>query len=157
MSTSAAAQPAMIIPCMHYDDAPAAIEWLCRAFGFQKRLVVPGEANTIKHAELSLGTGMIMMSSAGRGTQFDRLITQPGAAGDHETQCPYVIVPDADAVYRTAVAAGAEIVIDIQDEDYGGRGFTCRDPEGHVWNFGSYNPWMEQDNHQDAKDAKKRG
>jgi uncharacterized glyoxalase superfamily protein PhnB len=55
-----------------------------------------------------------------------------------------VIVPDADAVYRTAVAAGAEILIDIKDEDYGGRGFTCRDFEGHVWNFGSYNPWAVQ-------------
>ncbi len=51
------------------------------------------------------------------------------------------MVADPDALFRSAQAAGAEIVIDIKDEDYGGRGFTCRDPEGHVWSFGSYDPW----------------
>ena len=57
------------------------------------------------------------------------------------TQSPYVIVADADAHYARAKAAGAEIVMDIKDEDYGGRGYSCRDPEGHVWNFGTYDPW----------------
>ncbi len=108
MSTAAVSQPSMIIPCMQYDDAPAAIEWLCKAFGFKKKMVVPGENGLIMHAELTLGDGMIMMDSTGRGTQFDRLMSQPAAAGDRETQCPYVIVPDADAVYRTAKAAGAD-------------------------------------------------
>jgi uncharacterized glyoxalase superfamily protein PhnB len=44
-------------------------------------------------------------------------------------------------VYRSAKAAGAEMVRDIADMEYGGRAFTCRDPEGHVWSVGSYNPW----------------
>jgi uncharacterized glyoxalase superfamily protein PhnB len=52
-----------------------------------------------------------------------------------------VIVPDADAHYERAKAAGAAIVYDIRDEDYGGRGYSCRDPEGHLWNFGTYDPW----------------
>jgi uncharacterized glyoxalase superfamily protein PhnB len=53
-----------------------------------------------------------------------------------------MIVPDPDAHYARAKAEGAEIVIDIKDEDYGGRGYTCRDLEGHVWTFGSYDPWQ---------------
>jgi uncharacterized glyoxalase superfamily protein PhnB len=57
------------------------------------------------------------------------------------TQSPYFVVRDADQVYRQAKAAGAEIVIEIKDEDYGGRVFSCRDPEGHLWNVGSYDPW----------------
>ncbi len=57
------------------------------------------------------------------------------------TQSPYVVVPDADEVYQRAKGNGAEIVIDIKDEDYGGRGFSCRDPEGHLWNIGTYDPW----------------
>jgi len=42
---------------------------------------------------------------------------------------------------RYSDAAGAEVVIEIKDEDYGGRGCSCRDPEGNVWSFGSYDPW----------------
>ena len=53
----------------------------------------------------------------------------------------HLVVRDADQVYRQAKAAGAEIVIEIKDEDYGGRVFSCRDPEGHLWNVGSYDPW----------------
>jgi uncharacterized glyoxalase superfamily protein PhnB len=57
------------------------------------------------------------------------------------TQSAYIIVEDADAHYARAVAAGAEIVMEIKDEDYGGRGYSCRDLEGHLWNFGTYDPW----------------
>ena len=57
------------------------------------------------------------------------------------TQSPYVIVPDADAHHALAVAAGAKVVYPLKDEDYGGRGYSCLDPEGHLWNFGTYDPW----------------
>src|SRR5262245_54668997 len=60
-----------------------------------------------------------------------------------DTQSPHLVVADADAIYHRAVAAGAEIVIEIKDEDYGGRGFCCRDPEGHLWNVGTYDPWKK--------------
>jgi uncharacterized glyoxalase superfamily protein PhnB len=133
---------ATIIPGMRYRDAPAAIEWLCKAFGFEKQLVVPGPNGTIAHAQLTFGNGMIMLGS-GHGNEYGRLIKQPDEIGGAETQAAYVIVPDADAHYARAKAAGAEIVIDIKDESYGGRGYTCRDLEGHIWNFGTYNPWQE--------------
>ncbi len=132
--------PAIIIPCMRYRNAPAAIEWLCKAFGFEKHLVVPGQNGTIAHAQLTFGNGMIMLSSV-QDNEFGRLMKQPDEIGGTETQTACIIVADADAHYARAKAAGAEIVMDIKDEDYGGRGFTCRDPEGHIWNFGTYDPW----------------
>ncbi len=132
-----------IIPTMRYKDAAKAIEWLCRAFGFKKHLVVPGPNNTIAHAELTLGNGMIMLGSIVQ-NEYGRLIKQPSEIGGAETQAPYLILEDPDAHYRQAKASGAEIIFEIKDEDYGGRGYTCRDLEGHIWNFGSYNPWKRQ-------------
>jgi uncharacterized glyoxalase superfamily protein PhnB len=131
---------ATIVPTMRYRDALAAIDFLCRAFGFEKKLVVPGERGAVDHAQLTFGNGMIMLSSLKDGA-FDCLMTHPSDTGGAETQCAYVIVADVDAHYRRAKAAGATIVIDIKDQDYGGRLYTCRDPEGHIWNFGSYDPW----------------
>lgn len=133
---------ATVIPCLRYRDAPAAIEWLCESFGFKKQLVVPNDDGTIAHAQLSFGNGMIMLGSVLEvEIEFGCLIKQPDEIGGAETQSAYVVVSDADAVYTHAKAAGAEIVIEIKDEDYGGRGFSCRDLEGHLWNFGTYDPW----------------
>jgi uncharacterized glyoxalase superfamily protein PhnB len=131
---------ATVIPCLRYRDAPAAIEWLCGTFGFTPQLVVPGEDGRIAHAQLSYGNGMIMLASV-FDTAFGRLLKQPDETGKAVTQSAYLAVNDADLVYGRALEAGAQIVLDIKDEDYGGRGFTCRDPEGHVWSIGTYDPW----------------
>ena len=131
-----------VISCLRYRDAPAAIEWLCNTFGFEKHLVVPNEDGTIAHAQLSFGNGMIMLGSVQKDeAEFGRLMKQPDELGGGQTQSPYLIVNDADAVYASAKAAGAKIAIEIKDEDYGGRGFSCLDLEGHLWNFGTYDPW----------------
>lgn len=133
-----------VIPCLRYRDAPAAIDWLCKVLGFERHLVVPGEKGAIHHAELSFGNGMVMLGSvqgAMHDSEFDRLLKQPDDIGGAETQTPYLVVRDADAVYARVKAAGAKIVLDIRDEDYGGRGFSCRDPEGRLWNIGTYDPW----------------
>lgn len=143
MSIGAKNTTATVIPAMRYRDAATAIDWLCRAFGFERHLVVPGENGTIAHAQLRFGNGMIMLGSARKG-EYDRLIRQPSDIGGAATQAPYIIVEDADAHYARARSAGAEIVIDIEDQDHGGRAYTCRDPEGHIWNFGTYDPWQDQ-------------
>jgi len=131
-----------VIPVLRYREASAAIEWLCEAFGFEKNLVVPNEDGTIAHAQLSFGNGMIMLGSVPKNeTDFGRLMKQPDEIGGAETQSSYVIVEDADAAYARAKASGARIAIEIKDEDYGGRGFTCYDLEGHLWSFGTYDPW----------------
>ncbi|HWZ97888.1 MAG TPA: VOC family protein [Candidatus Dormibacteraeota bacterium] len=130
-----------IIPGMRYRNAPAAVDWLCNAFGFEKHLVIPGDNNTISHAQLSFGGGMIMLGSI-KDNEFSKMMKQPDEIGGAETQSCYVVVADTDAHYARAKAAGAQIFIDIHDEEYGGRGYACRDLEGHIWYFGSYNPWQ---------------
>jgi len=129
-----------VIPAMRYRDANAAIEWLCKAFGFEKHFVVPGEQGTVPHAQLSFGNGMIMLGSA-RDDEFGQWVKPPGETGGIGTQSAYVIVEDADAHYSRAKASGAEIVMEVEDQDYGGRLYSCRDPEGHLWSFGTYDPW----------------
>ncbi|MEO8250702.1 MAG: VOC family protein [Burkholderiales bacterium] len=131
-----------VIPCLRYRDAPAAIEWLCRHFGFEKHAVYPHRDGTIAHAQLTFGNGMIMLGSVlEEETEWGHHIRQPDQVGDAETQSPYVVVSDADAIYRQVKTAGCAIVMEIRDEDYGGRGFSCRDLEGHLWSFGTYDPW----------------
>src|SRR5262249_23391287 len=132
-----------VIPCLRYRDAPAAIQWLCRVFGFEEQLVVPNEDGTIAHAQLSFGNGMIMLGSAAD-SEFGRLMKLPDEIGGAETQTAYVVVSDADLVYRQAKAAGAEIVRDIQDEDYGGGGGTRRGLPKHIWRITSYYPSRQQ-------------
>jgi uncharacterized glyoxalase superfamily protein PhnB len=133
---------ATIIPVLRYRDAPAAIEWLCKVFGFEKHLVVPDEDGSVAHAQLSFGNGMIMLASVPKSeTEFGRLMKQPDEMGGAQTQTSYVVVTDVDAVYANAKIGGAKIATEIRDEDYGGRGFSCYDLEGHLWSFGSYDPW----------------
>ena len=130
-----------MIPCLRYHDAPGMIGWLCDTFGFARHLVVEDGNGGIAHAQLTLGPGMLMLGSW-REDAFAKLQSTPGKLGG-TTQSPYLVVADADAVYVKAKAAGAEIVYDLRDEDYGGRGFSCRDPEGHLWSIGTYDPWAE--------------
>lgn len=131
-----------VIPALRYRDAPKAIDWLCRAFGFERHLVVPGEEGTIAHAQLSFGRGMIMLGSGGAHAEgYDALVAAPRERGGPASQSLYVVVEDADAHCERARAAGAEIVLELSDKPYGGRDYTCRDPEGHVWTFGTYDPW----------------
>ena len=142
MSSTAKNTRATVVPCLRYRDAPKAIDWLSSVFGFEQHLVVPNDDGTIAHAQLSYGNGMVMLSSVSKAeNEFGRLTKQPDEIDGMETQSPYLIVTDADAVYRQAKAAGAKIEIEIKDEDYGGRGFSCRDLKGHLWNVGTYDPW----------------
>ncbi|MFC7288696.1 VOC family protein [Herminiimonas glaciei] len=142
MSKSVTATRSSIIPCLRYRDALAAIDWLCAVFGFEKQAVYTNPDGSVAHAQLVLGGGMIMIGSVVADSEWGKLIRQPDEIGGDETQSPYLIVADADVVYERARAAGAEIVIDIKFEDYGGRGFSCRDLEGRLWSIGTYDPWQ---------------
>ena len=128
-----------IIPTLRYLDAKSMIDWLCDAFGFQRHLVVEDEQGGIAHAQLTLGNAMIMLGSA-RDDAFGKLMSTAEALGG-VSQSAYIVVADIDALCARARACGAEIVMAPKDEDYGGRGFSCRDPEQQLWNFGSYDPW----------------
>ena len=125
---------------MLYRNAPAAIEWLCDVFGFEKHAVYPGANGTIAHAELTFGNGMIMLGSAAP-SEYSKLMVHPDETGLRNTHNINLISTDPDAVYEKAKQAGAEIVSEIEDKHYGGRGFSCRDLEGYLWHVGSYDPW----------------
>jgi uncharacterized glyoxalase superfamily protein PhnB len=131
-----------VIPCLRYQDAPRMIEWLCDVFGFARHAVHADSTGGIVHAQLTLGSGMIMLGSA-RDDDFGKLQPTPAQLGGN-SQSPYLVVSDADVVYARVQAKGGTITLPIKDEDYGGRGFCCRDPEGHLWSIGTYDPWKMQ-------------
>ena len=144
-----------VIPALRYRDARAAIEWLCSVLGFTRHAVYEGAGGVINHAELALGGGMIMLGSMkenergkenepGKEDAQSRRFKAPADLGGVETSSAYIVVPDADAVYARAQAAGATIVRPLQDMEYGSREFTVSDPEGHSWSVGTYNPWSTQ-------------
>jgi uncharacterized glyoxalase superfamily protein PhnB len=120
----------MIIPTLRYQDAKAAIDFLERAFGFERRHVTENEDGTVAHAELTHGTGMLMLGTAREGDRF-----QTGRA------VIYVVVQDPDSHHDRAKAAGATIIQELTDQDYGSREFAAEDPEGNVWSLGTYDPF----------------
>jgi uncharacterized glyoxalase superfamily protein PhnB len=132
-----------IYPCLGYRDAKAAIRWLCDAFGFEERMVHPGEDREVAHAELSLGAGIVMLGSAS--DDMPAVDTDAFTAGGEPdfSRIPfalYVAIEDVDAHCERARAAGAEIVREPNDTDYGSREYACRDLERNVWSFGTYQP-----------------
>lgn len=134
---------ASIIPTLRYEDAPKMINWLCDAFGFGRHLVVEDGEGGIAHAQLTRGNAMIMLGTA-RDDAFGALQSTARTLGGI-SQSPYIIVDDLDAVCEHARNAGAEIAMEPKNEDYGGRAFSCWDPEGQLWNFGTYNPWSAEE------------
>jgi uncharacterized glyoxalase superfamily protein PhnB len=132
-----------IIPGHRYRNAPAAIDWLCQVFGFERKAVYEGENGTIAHAELTLGNGMIMLGSQ-KDDEFGHGFMSPEELGGVETRSVYLVVADADAAYARAVAAGGVVIRPLQDTPYGSREFAVKDPEGHSWSAGTYDPWAKQ-------------
>ena len=131
-----------LIPCLRYRDVPAALEWLCRAFDFEQQRVIEDRLVGVIHAQLGFGSGMVMIGPV-TDSSYGQELRHPDEVGGVSTQAIYVVVSSADGLYNQAKAAGAEIVIELKDEDYGGRSFSCRDLEGHLWTFGTYDPWAE--------------
>lgn len=135
-----------VIPCLRYADAPAAIDFLCDAFGFERHAVYTDEADPsiVHHAQLTLGDGMIMLGSDRPGGVKDLYRWKTPAEAVGITQCVCCYVADVDAHAATAKAAGAHIIRGPYDnEGYPGRGYDALDTEGNVWNFGSYDAWEE--------------
>jgi uncharacterized glyoxalase superfamily protein PhnB len=132
-----------IYPCLGYRDAKAAIRWLIEAFGFEERMVHPGDDREVAHAELSLGPGIIMLGSASDDmADVDTDALTAGGKVDF-SRIPfalYVAIEDVDAHCERTRAAGAEIVREPSDTDYGSREYAARDLEGNVWSFGTYRP-----------------
>jgi uncharacterized glyoxalase superfamily protein PhnB len=125
-----------VIPCLPYADPRAAIDWLGRAFGFTPLYVDEKPDGSVGHVELTYGGGVLMFCT-GVGDPLG--VRTPRAVGAL-TQALYVLVDDVDAHHARAVDAGAEIVMPLTNTDYGSRDYAARDPDGHVWSFGTYRP-----------------
>lgn len=123
---------AAVWPTLCYRDAPAAIRFLVDAFGFEETVSYPGESEgTIEHAELRWPEGGGIMLGSHRPEAV--LAELPPGVGS-----VYIVTGDPDGLYRRAVAAGATVVRELHDTDYGSRDFGVRDPEGVYWSFGTY-------------------
>jgi uncharacterized glyoxalase superfamily protein PhnB len=138
-------QGSTVIPSLRYHDAPKAIEWLVRVFGFTKQAVYDGPNNTVMHAQLVHGGGMLMLGSASNKGVFADLSVDLKETGMLETIGLTLIVSDNECVemYERVKRERAEIVQELNSPEYGGKAFGCRDVEGHIWWVGSYNPWAE--------------
>nr|MBI1230219.1 glyoxalase [Cytophagales bacterium] len=132
-----------IIPSIGYQDAKNAVKWLCEAFDFKENALYETEDGKVAHAQLTYKGNMIMLGSSDNGSEFSKLTKLPTELGGFVTQSPYIIIDDheIEAHYEKAKSHGAEILLALKSEDYGGKNYTCKDPEGHIWNFGSYDPW----------------
>ena len=119
-------------PVLKYEDAHAAIDFLEQAFGFERSAVHEGSNGGVAHAELRFGEEFVMLGSTSEG---DERFNQ----GAGRTSL-YLVIDDPDARFERAKAAGAEIVMEPTDQDYGSRDFAVRDPEGNLWAFGTYGP-----------------
>jgi uncharacterized glyoxalase superfamily protein PhnB len=123
-------------PALRYYDAKAAIAWLVRAFGLREHAVHPGPNGTIMHAELASGGSVVMLGSA----KGARPATDPPRELDAVMHSIYMYVPDPDAHFAQAQAAGADILYPPRNTEYGSREYGARDLEGNMWSFGTYRP-----------------
>ena len=129
-----------VIPSLRYDDASAAIDWLCAHLGFSEHFVVRGDGGRIDHAQLEFRGSLVMLGSVGRDPEYpwvDRI------AHRGSTNLTAESAAQVDELHARAAAAGAEIVQPPTDTDYGSHAFTCADPEGNHWHVGTYDALAE--------------
>jgi uncharacterized glyoxalase superfamily protein PhnB len=125
----------ILFPTLRYRDAHAAIDWLERALGFERRAVHEGDDGLVQHAELDFRGSLVMLGAVREDGEFAKIAPPPG------TSSVYLVIDDPDAVHDRVVAAGGDVVSPLSDQDYGSRDFSVRDPEGNLWSFGTYDPW----------------
>jgi uncharacterized glyoxalase superfamily protein PhnB len=126
-----------IFPAVRYRDANTAVDFLKRAFGAEEKAIHRGEDGTIHHAELRLGVGIVMIGQYSENGFLGGEPPRPRSS----TVSLYVVVKDPDRHHETARAAGASVVRDLEDMDYGSREYSVRDLEGNLWSFGTYDPY----------------
>jgi uncharacterized glyoxalase superfamily protein PhnB len=127
-----------ISSAVFYEDPAAAVEWLCKAFGFQCRVKIEGGEGVIVHTELTFDGGVIIV--AGTKLRPERYPHSPRQLDGANTQALFVYVDDVDVHCAHARRAGAVISQEPETTDYGegywvDRGYQARDPEGHHWWF----------------------
>jgi uncharacterized glyoxalase superfamily protein PhnB len=123
--------PPQVWPTLLAHDARGLIKFLVDAFGFTET-VVYGDDDRVHHAELAWPPGGGIMLGSARESQAGDPASRTGGF------TAYVVTDDPDGLYARAKAAGAEILDEPHDTDYGSRDFAAADPEGNRWSFGTY-------------------
>ena len=120
-------------PTLRARDARALIRFLVDAFGFEET-VVYGDGDRVDHAQLSWppGGGIMLGSARAADSADGDWSLRPGTFG------AYVVTDDPDSLFARATAAGATVLRELNETDYGSRDFAVRDPEGNHWSFGTY-------------------
>ena len=130
-----------ISSAIYYQEAAKAIDWLCKAFGFEVRLKIEGDDGSIVHSQLVFGEGVIMVGSGKKGSDSGASFQRsPREIGGANTQNMMIYVDDVEAHFIQARDAGAKIVSEPTTTDYGedywtDRGYEAEDFEGHRWWF----------------------
>ena len=131
-----------VTPMLAYEDAAAALDWLAESFGFRERTRMAMPDGTIGHAEMeSGGGGVIMLATPSRDYQSPRHHAETCEVARTWMSVPWVIdgvhviVENVDEHFRRAKAAGATILSEPEDQDYGERTYRAADLEGHRWMF----------------------
>ncbi len=130
MSDTTSSHLPSVYPVLRYRDAPAALEFLAKAFGLTATTVHEEDGNIV-HAQMAWENGVVMLGSGSEGG---------GGTFDGGRTVLYLAVADPDAHHDRAVAAGAEVVMELVDQPYGSREYAALDPERNVWCFGTYRP-----------------
>ena len=127
-------QHATLTPAITYQDPRAALAWLERAFGFETAMLIEDADGNLVHSEMRHGDHLIMV-----GHEWSADHKSPKSLGGKVTQTVHVgITTDVDAHCARARAAGAEIVMEPENQFYGARTYRCRDPEGHIWTIAQF-------------------
>lgn len=128
---------AQLTPSLVVRNGNKAVEFYEKAFGFTPiDEVVKDEKGNVQYASLKLGESTIMIFPEGA---FGALSKAPKTSGEAPPVSLYIYIPDVDAYYAKAIAAGAQSILAPHDAFWGDRFCKVSDPDGHEWGFATYN------------------
>ncbi len=142
MQEAAQSKRPALLPLIRYREPERAIDWLKETFGFEARCVATQPDGSFAYAHLAIGDDLIMVTST-RATSSEILSNPPKHAAERASQDCYFVIDNVLAHFTRAKGGGAEIVLDMKAYEAGGYRYACRDLEGHLWTFGSYDPWHD--------------
>jgi len=138
----------MLIPANRYHDCDAALSFITGVLGLEEHAVYRAEGGEIQHAQVKLGSGIMMFGPGSTASEFDRYLADPQEIGGRATTTIYAVIgsqEELETLYSRVTEAGANILMPLAKQPYGGSNFTVADPEGHIWSFGNYDPRRADD------------
>lgn len=142
-----------LVPAIYYKNPMAALDWLEKAFGFERTMVITDTGGKLAHSEMKCGGGQIMV-----GSEWTDYVASPASTGGRNTRSIHIDLADGiEAHCMRAKAAGAVVVRELEDQFYGDRTYSARDLEGHVWSFGQTTQTVSREDAEKASGLKIEG